>query len=871
MSPIGLLGRGAANATSAGGLVSSTELIQEAEDHWSVSESSVLIAWLLCSLGSAIIMFVFSWARTRRKLIYMPRIRWCDMALKFRIREGEVDVDRAGRVKDRQGIFIPGTPPVDERLFGWATGTLKLFLGEINPFCTSDRVLKQDTTLLSLIGLDAMTFLEYTRLCRWLFTVLALVCGFPLAAVNYRLNTDSSYGSANSTTSSLAVLTAQNVEGNALYVHIAFEWIATALVILAYVTYSAHHDALVREWAALNVNETAFQTVMVTNMPRRWFAHADSPSAIAGAIAKRLVPATEAEDGDAPATRVYYVDKHHPALAEEVVKTREQLEDCRKAVTITARKAAAGKSVYKDVLHKLTGRPDVHKGQVTPKGVDRIAKLLRVTQDQKALLHKQQHKGPSARWAPSTAAALACIDQHRKRGIHKFGGISVHRAPRMGNILWNNIGMSDQTRRRRKLIGRLVVVAVCIFNTIPVIAIEVLANLKKLFEGVPTLNNLLDNSVVVNALVSALSGVLPTVVSTLFSTLLPIIMRQSGKRAGVLSRGQLDKDVARRLFVFGLVSNFLVFGLLGVLYEVWLTLEQDIGSSAWTDIFANLGDVPAEIAQAYISQSSYWLSYFPVKAAVTTLDLVQINRIVKMLIKGAKVDWVKDLAEMSKPSTFEVSACTPGPSSKDQGADDSMMFGLVVALVFVPLAPLVTVCGCIYFWVITLVYYHQLSYGELTKESDGKMWGVIQNRLLAALILMQLLMCLMVGLKTETYTPVVLAALPILAVPLLKAFVKKEQTLGELIALHVEGGAAARRRPREFEPPFLSLDWIEQHEPHPTDAVAIKHLERKVPELMQRFWDIAHVKDPDGEKGSRRGRGRGKSKSEGRSKNENRR
>ena len=59
------------------------------------------------------------------------------------------------------------------------------------------------------------------------------------------------------------------------------------------------------------------------------------------------------------------------------------------------------------------------------------------------------------------------------------------------------------------------------------------------------------------------------------------------------------------------VSNFIVFSLLGVIYESYLTISDDIGKESWSKIYESLGDVPAKITMAYISESSYWLSWYP--------------------------------------------------------------------------------------------------------------------------------------------------------------------------------------------------------------------------------------------------------------------
>jgi hypothetical protein len=50
---------------------------------------------------------------------------------------------------------------------------------------------------------------------------------------------------------------------------------------------------------------------------------------------------------------------------------------------------------------------------------------------------------------------------------------------------------------------------------------------------------------------------------------------------------------------------------MGIVYEAYLTVKDQLGEEDWSAIYASLGDVPAKVTKAYISNSSYWLSWFP--------------------------------------------------------------------------------------------------------------------------------------------------------------------------------------------------------------------------------------------------------------------
>lgn len=150
-------------------------------------------------------------------------------------------------------------------------------------------------------------------------------------------------------------------------------------------------------------------------------------------------------------------------------------------------------------------------------------------------------------------------------------------------------------------------------------------------------------------------------------------MRRLSRWSGALTRGQLDKAVIRQLFIFQLVSNFIVFSLLGVVYETYLTISEDLGKESWSTIYASLGDVPAKVTRAYISESLYWLSWYPsvivlitrniilmrnlrIRSVVACLQLLQIPRLILKTPQLLMIKTPHDLAEVVQPENFEVSA-----------------------------------------------------------------------------------------------------------------------------------------------------------------------------------------------------------------------
>ena len=58
-------------------------------------------------------------------------------------------------------------------------------------------------------------------------------------------------------------------------------------------------------------------------------------------------------------------------------------------------------------------------------------------------------------------------------------------------------------------------------------------------------------------------------------------------------------------------SSFVLFSLFGVIWETYLALKDEINVKTWSQIISELGDLPIEITNIYITQSSYWLAFYP--------------------------------------------------------------------------------------------------------------------------------------------------------------------------------------------------------------------------------------------------------------------
>jgi len=169
--------------------------------------------------------------------------------------------------------------------------------------------------------------------------------------------------------------------------------------------------------------------------------------------------------------------------------------------------------------------------------------------------------------------------------------------------------MSDSARTRQQLLGWLWLALVCFFNTVPLLLISLLANLSSVAQYVPFLQEWQTSSEWSFALVN---GILPPTVSAIFGWILPKIMRWLSEYQGAITQTRLDRAVVQRYFAFLIISQLLIFSLLGVLIqlarETYSKVEQH---QSFVEIIKNITVDPKDIQGSYISLAPYWLTFFP--------------------------------------------------------------------------------------------------------------------------------------------------------------------------------------------------------------------------------------------------------------------
>lgn len=169
-------------------------------------------------VGIAVLtLFLFSLLRPNNKIVYQPKLKYAE------------------------GDKRP--PPISDGFFGWCGPTFKITEEEMLP----------------LIGLDAVTFLRFSKMMRNICTVLAIMMCAVLIPVDVAYNLTA--GKSSSTRQSgLNMLTMADVSGSFIWAHVGLSYLGT-IVALGFSEYEM--DRPIGDAAVLNADEILLSQPLV--------------------------------------------------------------------------------------------------------------------------------------------------------------------------------------------------------------------------------------------------------------------------------------------------------------------------------------------------------------------------------------------------------------------------------------------------------------------------------------------------------------------------------------------------------------------------------------------------------------------------------
>ncbi|CAO1617447.1 unnamed protein product [Parajaminaea phylloscopi] len=642
-------------------------------------------------VGLAVFTLIcFCFLRPNNKIVYQPKLKYA---------EG-----------DRR------PPPLSDSVLGWLPPVLRL----------------SEQDLLPLIGLDAVTFLRFCRMICYITTLLAIImCGTLIPVdITYHLRNQGS-GAYN-----LNMLSMFNVKGNYIWAHVAMSYIGT-FVALTLIWYNYRQMVQLRwTWFRSDDYQNAFhaRTLMITHVDKRL----RSDEALAGALSSIGMPYATT---DVHISRVVgqlpdLIEKHDEYVRQlervlaKWLKDPQKVPQSRPTMRIGGWACFGGKQV--DAVDYLTRRIKTLETTI-------------VTWKERIADHKPESYGFAAMaTVPFAHAAARSLRSKHPRGLE------VTLAPPPKDIIWENMNMTGAQRARSSSWGFVLLSLLLFVNAVPLVAVALISQMER-FQGVlPFLASWHGAS---SWSFSAVAGLAPPAISGAFGYFLPYLMRRLGKYRGVTTRNRLDRVICSQYFGFLVISQFVVFTLVGVTLTTIAQLIKNDKSIRNADAILGL------VKNQYLNMSNYWLTWIPLRIFVIMFDVSQTIKLLYTWVLSAFLGRTpRDIREFTKPPSFDYAIYYA-----------NFLFLFAVGMLYATLAPLVLAFVAICAWVGLFAYKYMHIYVVITKnESGGRLWRVVINRLLIGIVFMQVILALAVALDQRW--PAFACLPPILFVVIFKIY-----------------------------------------------------------------------------------------------------
>ncbi|KAJ9101756.1 hypothetical protein QFC21_003095 [Naganishia friedmannii] len=698
---------------------------------------SQLILMSVLSLGT---LMAFSFLRPRDKRVYAPKIKYVQT------------------VEEQDPTLNLKPPPeISNGIFSWFSPVLHT----------------HEEAMLQQIGLDGVTFLRCLRLLRSLFLVISVLVGGALLPINVVYNLkEVSADSRNY----LSLLTIQNLNGNILWAHVAMVYIITLLVCY-FVWYHWKKMILLRQaWFRSDEyqNRIYSRTLMITQVPKDYrtdegLVHLMGKLKVDGIRIGQQIDCTSIGRrlDDFPEL----IEEHNKAvrnLEETLVKYLKgnQLGAKRPQITKGGFLGCGGETKaspciahpYCDAIQYYSQLVKYLRDKIDQKRLD-IDALIR--KDRQARKQRKETKPHGENYGFVTLKTIS--EAHRIARTHRghlkeLNGAQIQLAPSPQDLIWKNVPLEPSVIAGRKVWGFICLGVICFLHTLPLLFVSLLANLSSV-----------GHRAVTRALTVYVAFLRNWKQSSAFGNWYQ----------GAMTRSRLNRAVIARYFAFTIISNLIIFSMLGVVYNAVAQVIIKVGEhKSASEIFSYLSDIQG----TYVQQSTYWLTVFPLRGFLVIFEIVQLIKLLLLSVQRllfAKTP--RDIKEYTKPPFFEYAIVLT-----------NMLFLAAIGMVYAPLAPLVCLGVTLVFWVSSAIYKYQLLYVYVSRvESGGKLYNVFINRLIACAIFMQLLMILTIGLNRRQYTDVIATAPSLLIAFAFKIFfarpLEKQFTYYEPSAAEAEG------------------------------------------------------------------------------------
>ncbi|KAD4982791.1 hypothetical protein R6Q59_002422 [Mikania micrantha] len=308
-------------------------------------------------------------------------------------------------------------------------------------------------------------------------------------------------------------------------------------------------------------------------------------------------------------------------------------------------------------------------------------------------------------------------------------------APEPRDVLWKNLSIPYKHLVLYRTGVYTAEVLFTIFFAIPVTAVQGIAQFEKLKKWFPPAMAIQ----LIPGLSSVITGYLPSVILSGFLYVVPFVMKGMAGVAGYVSRSQQEQKTSNMVFYFLMANVFFMSVLSG-------SLLDQIGKS-----FINPRDVPSRLAGAVSARADFFMTYILTSGlAGFSIEMLQPGLLTWDAMKLHT--WGRGKKKSNYLFSFPYYRVIPFVS----------LF-VLIGTVYAVIAPLLLPFLVVYFLLGYVVYINQFhDVYETTYETCGQYWPHIHHHVVVAIIIMQITMIGLFGLKSKPSAS--LATVPLLVV-----------------------------------------------------------------------------------------------------------
>ncbi|XP_008775844.2 CSC1-like protein At3g54510 [Phoenix dactylifera] len=315
------------------------------------------------------------------------------------------------------------------------------------------------------------------------------------------------------------------------------------------------------------------------------------------------------------------------------------------------------------------------------------------------------------------AALAAQTQQH----VHPLLWITEF-APEPRDVLWNNLAIPYRHLALYKIVVFFAAFLLTVFFIFPVTAVQGIVQFEKIKKWFPPARAVQ----LIPGMSSILTGYLPSVILNGFIYIIPYAMLSMASLEGCVSKSKKEIKACSMVFYF-LVGNVFFLSLLSG------SLLEQIGES-----FTHPKDFPSHLASAVSAQSNFFMTYILTDGlSGFSLEILQFGLLIWHLIRTRTFN----RGTKNDPYLYGFPYYRVIPI---------VSLAILIGMVYAVIAPLLLPFLILYFLLGYAVYVNQMhDVYEIVYDTYGQYWPHIHHYIFITIILMQITLIGLFGLKSK--------------------------------------------------------------------------------------------------------------------------